>query len=568
MSDAKDMNETMREKGSAGVVRRLDAAKPRKRPAASEKKSEAKPQPGATESRPEIDVGALEYHEQCAVALMAISQDPKLYLRERQIVRVVDGRHHFERKDVEVRPIICEVKQEAVRASLAKHAIFTKFSRREKVKLTVSPPSDLANYVIEVADFTNLPTIIGVSSFPLMAADGSFSTTPGYDFETRYYYAQRATPITIPTAPTREDAMLAVQRLIEPFKDFPFADASDKASFLAMILTPFVRSRIAIAPAFVVDATMRGSGKSLLAMSAGMIVAGSEAATSAWPAKHEEMDKRLLAIGRAGEALVVFDNITTTVDSAPLSAALTSDTYSSRVLGSNTLSSVSLRTTFYLTSNNATVHEDMGRRLIRVRLESDRADPENRENFSIADLPAYVRTHRAELASAALTILAAYVQAGEPRQQIRPFGSFQAWSALVEGALVWCGTVAPRRYPQANAVGSAVDLDQLCEAVEAGRKFSNTPAVTARQLIDYANAPPAVGHPGEQIKAALEDFCDSPVSKITSRSLGKQLASIRGRWAPGGARLVSEEDRNGTAGWSIERQDTTIIAPREAELEF
>ena len=48
MSDAKDMNETMREKGSAGVVRRLDAANPRKRLAASEKKSKAEKKPPKT----------------------------------------------------------------------------------------------------------------------------------------------------------------------------------------------------------------------------------------------------------------------------------------------------------------------------------------------------------------------------------------------------------------------------------------------------------------------------------------------------------------------------------------
>ena len=39
--------------------------------------------------------------------------------------------------------------------------------------------------------------------------------------------------------------------------------------------------------------------------------------------------------------------------------------------------------------------------------------------------------------------IAAYIQAGRPDVQVKPFGSFEEWSGLVRSALVWCGLPDP-----------------------------------------------------------------------------------------------------------------------------
>jgi hypothetical protein len=42
-----------------------------------------------------------------------------------------------------------------------------------------------------------------------------------------------------------------------------------------------------------------------------------------------------------------------------------------------------------------------------------------------------------------LTILRAYVVAGRPRQPVKPFGRFEAWSDIARAALVWLGCSDP-----------------------------------------------------------------------------------------------------------------------------
>jgi hypothetical protein len=56
---------------------------------------------------------------------------------------------------------------------------------------------------------------------------------------------------------------------------------------------------------------------------------------------------------------------------------------------------------------------------------------------------AHVRQHRSELLSDALTILRAYAVAGRPEVELPPFGSFEEWSRIVRGSLVWCGLPDP-----------------------------------------------------------------------------------------------------------------------------
>ncbi|MBK8123956.1 MAG: hypothetical protein IPK54_10475 [Dokdonella sp.] len=52
----------------------------------------------------------------------------------------------------------------------------------------------------------------------------------------------------------------------------------------------------------------------------------------------------------------------------------------------------------------------------------------------------WVPDHRQELLGAALTVLRAYIVAGKPAQPIQPYGSFEEWSGLLRGALVWLGS--------------------------------------------------------------------------------------------------------------------------------
>jgi putative DNA primase/helicase len=50
---------------------------------------------------------------------------------------------------------------------------------------------------------------------------------------------------------------------------------------------------------------------------------------------------------------------------------------------------------------------------------------------------------RAQLVAAGLTVLRGYSAAGRPDMRLPPWGSFEGWSKLVRGALVWAGEADP-----------------------------------------------------------------------------------------------------------------------------
>ena len=83
------------------------------------------------------------------------------------------------------------------------------------------------------------------------------------------------------------------------------------------------------------------------------------------------------------------------------------------------------------------------RRVVPIALDSTWDRPEERTGFVHAPLESWVHQERGRLVIAALTILAAYTEAGRPKQAIAQYGSFEDWSDLMRSALVWLGPSTP-----------------------------------------------------------------------------------------------------------------------------
>jgi hypothetical protein len=79
----------------------------------------------------------------------------------------------------------------------------------------------------------------------------------------------------------------------------------------------------------------------------------------------------------------------------------------------------------------------------QIRLESRLESPEDRSDLRHPNLKGWVRENRPRLLSAALTVLRAYHQAGRPDQKLKTWGSYESWSALIRGAIVWAGWSDP-----------------------------------------------------------------------------------------------------------------------------
>ncbi len=231
---------------------------------------------------------------------------------------------------------------------------------------------------------------------PVLRADGTILQTPGYDETTGLMFRPDAQfPPAVDTL-TRSDAEKAVQTLLEVVGDFPFATDAHRAAWLAATLTPLARFAYhGCSPLFLIDANVRGSGKSLLTDATSLIVAGREMARMSLPRDDDEFRKRITAIAVAGEPLILIDNIVGTLGSASLDAALTATSWSDRILGQTAMAScVPLFATWYATGNNIVLAADTARRTLHIRLESPEENPEERSGFRHADLLTWVRAER------------------------------------------------------------------------------------------------------------------------------------------------------------------------------
>ena len=291
-----------------------------------------------------------------------------------------------------------------------------------------------------------LPALRAVTSTPIIHEDGRIIDREGYDSVTRSYFAPREGFRFghVPAKPTREQAEAAIGTLLAPFEEIAFASETDRANFLAVILTTMARGWFPTVPLVVLEAPIQGSGKTLVAQSIRMLVEGTAGVGSAPESgrDHEaEWRKRITSALLGAPSIVIFDNITGTLGGAALSALATSPTWEDRILSTNDIVEVYNSATWLFTSNNAALDADLIRRTLFVRLDPRDAAPHLRTGFRIPDLLGHVEQHRGELLAAACTVVRHWITAGRPPapDSTPTLGSFEKWSRTVPAILAAAG---------------------------------------------------------------------------------------------------------------------------------
>ena len=188
---------------------------------------------------------------------------------------------------------------------------------------------------------------------------------------------------------------------------------------------------------------MPGCGKGLLVDVLARIVQGSGLAITTLPDDGNELRKRVTAILIRGCPMVLFDNLAGRLGCPELDALLTSPTWSDRILMESRMVEVPVLTTWLATGNNVAVNGDTLRHVCPIRLESPHERPEERDDIQRKDLQGWVTAERSRLLSAGLTILRAYHVAGRRDMKIPQWGSYENWSGLIRGAVVWAGLPDP-----------------------------------------------------------------------------------------------------------------------------
>jgi hypothetical protein len=198
-------------------------------------------------------------------------------------------------------------------------------------------------------------------------------------------------------------------------------------------LSGVVRGLLRTCPLHAFDAPAAGTGKTKIAEIIGILATGVPPSGIAYSRSEEENEKRFGALLRAGDPVILLDNVTGDLEGDLLCTALTQEMVQVRILGLSETARVSTRSLFLATGNHLRLKGDLTRRAIVCRLDAKVANPEDRV-FDF-DPVVEVRQKRSQYVIDALTVLRAYVAAGQP-VKLSAFGSFEDWT-LVRGALVW-----------------------------------------------------------------------------------------------------------------------------------
>lgn len=502
---------------------------------------------------PEIEVTPDE-HRVNDEAVEALGRDKSLYQRGGALVQIQRDHSLKSLKGI-VRPPnaprIIPLREPTLRERLTKVARFvTKQETEDGMKTThVHPPSSCVKAVAARGHWPMQRHLEGVISSPILRSDGSVLQTPGYDAETGLYYEPDGPAISVPIEATLADARSAVDELLEVVADFPFATPSHRSAWLALAITPLARFAFqGPSPLFLIDANIRGSGKSLLADAAAIIVTGRNMARMSQPRDDDEMRKRITALALGGDQLVLIDNIAGELGSAALDAALTSTVWKDRILGRSEIVEMPLLATWAATGNNVVLMADTSRRVCHIRLDSKLENPEEREGFRHPNLLAWLISERRRLLASALTILSAYCRAGRPRQELKPWGSFEGWSDLVRQALVWAGQPDPGATRQELARASDREAQALRALILGWPEIDpDGTGLAATKIIDRLAQEE---NKYDTVRAAVLELCPAPFGKLPStRSLGNKLRSLRGRNV--GGKALDKRDSHGTAVWFV-----------------
>lgn len=314
--------------------------------------------------------------------------------------------------------------------------------RKEESVLVDATPSDTIIRNILATPNPRLPILTRVVAAPVFASDGTLQTEPGYHTASRTFYAPaddfEVKPV--PAEPSQEDVEYSTDLLTNDLLvDFPFTSKSEIAHAVALSLLPFARDLIpSPTPLHLIEKPSPGTGGTLLGDTLAYLAVGRPLTAMTEGRDEDEWRKRITATLRGGAAFVSIDNLRRRLDSAALSAAITSTTWEDRILGVSETIRLSVQCGWIATGNNPVLSSEIARRTIRIRLDARVDRPWLREGFKHPDLRVWAQQNRAELVWAALVLIRAWIVAGRPMGSIR-LGMFEPWSEVMGGILTVAG---------------------------------------------------------------------------------------------------------------------------------
>lgn len=500
-------------------------------------------------------------------ALRAMAADADLYQRDRALVHVVGASPSEDRERAplaEGTPIVRTMSLSTFWERASDLVRWEKWDVRSEEFTPADPPNPVLAAILSRGDYPGIRPLTGILEAPALRPDGSLIFGRGYDAQTGFLCLP-TTEFAPPVAePTQADAVQALAELREIFADFPHRNEASRMVPVAAILTVLARPSIAGAcPGFLLDASTRGSGKTLQADAVAVVTTGRIPPPMSYPHDDEELEKVLGAYAMKAPQIIKFDNVTRTFGGGPIDRILTAeDTTTFRVLGRSELPELSWRSIMLATGNNMSLTGDTSRRVLIGRLESPLENPEERaeSDFAHPMLISWVREERTRLVRAALTVLRAWIVAGRPRMGCKTWGSFGPWSNLVPCAIVYAGGADPM-LARPTATGEEEPEKGAVLGILAGlqRLDLTGRGMTAREIVNAVytpdrlkgNAPPD-GY--DDLREGIEFLVSTrPGMQPDTTKLGLRLRSLAKDRVMGGNKLVAVPGAGHVQRWRVER---------------
>ncbi|MBK8994140.1 MAG: hypothetical protein IPM35_00100 [Myxococcales bacterium] len=432
-------------------------------------------------------------------ALDMLAKDGRYMQHGNTIVRVARTTKPAARiKSDEEVPVLEPAPFAAVREAVGKAKWFAPSESGEGKLKPALPPDFAIQALMARGDWPPLPNVDYVSECPVLRADGTIASAPGYDEASGAFIVLNDDYPAVPEHPTREHVQAAIAAIDDVLYDFPFEAPEHRGAVFAAILTLLGRETFEDPPPlFMVEATKKGSGKDKLVKLIGIIGTGRQPFSASFSENDEAMQKLITSVGIGGIRLVNFANVTGTFGGANLCKALTESHWGDRVLGVSKYWTGLLSTVWFATSNNPTIGTDMDRRICPIRLDWGRfgiADPHMipAHRWRHKDVIRYVVKNRAKLVCAGLTILRYYFANRAPEQETSDWGSYEPWARSILGALVFAGLPDPGPAREPFAQRSNFEENQKQQFVSAFTWFFEEVAekrpMLASEILAYIHA--------------------------------------------------------------------------------
>ena len=401
-----------------------------------------------------------------------------------------------------------------------------------------------------LSQWERFPVLNRITRTPFFRPGGTVCLTPGYDAETGTYLASRSLDgLEVEESPSQDMVKLAASYLMDDWLgDFPFESDADKANCLALILTPFVRGLVPLMPLAVINGLHMGVGKNLLADVMWTMAVGEVASPLPMPADDEELRKQITSVFQGGGEAFVFDEAHT-LQSSQLARALTSRTYSDRILGVSRQGKFPNNAVWMSLGNQVQVNGDMSRRVFHIRLKPTRANSfDNEGEYRHPDLVGWTVENRHKLVRAALTVIRGWYAAGSPRHDRGwSMGSFEAWDKLLAGVTAYAGYPQFLEHERARRSESDYSTSYWVQHVMwLAREFGLDTPFTTGQVRDKAGnasqANPFEGPPD----------MTNPLAEGYARKLGQAYARKKDVPMEGGLMLTNTgTSHNNVKRWAV-----------------